>query len=171
MSPVPEVQLPIGIGEIMRLLPHRYPFLLIDRVVELGEERCVAVKNVTINEPFFVGHFPDHPVMPGVLILEAMAQTSAVHALCQAGRDSSDLRIYLMALERAKFRRPVLPGDQLRIHSTVLRGKSRIWKFRGEATVDGQLVAEAEYLATIQPRDGAQSSPAAAPAPGDAGPA
>ena len=171
MSPVPEVQLPIGIGEIMRLLPHRYPFLLIDRVVELGEERCVAVKNVTINEPFFVGHFPDHPVMPGVLILEAMAQTSAVHALCRAGRDSSDLLIYLMALERAKFRRPVLPGDQLRIHSTVLRGKSRIWKFRGEATVDGQLVAEAEYLATIQPRDGAQPSPAAAPVPVDAGPA
>jgi 3-hydroxyacyl-[acyl-carrier-protein] dehydratase len=160
VSAVPEVQLPIGIGDIMRLLPHRYPFLLIDRVVELGEERCVAVKNVTINEPFFVGHFPDHPVMPGVLILEAMAQTSAVHALCQSGRDSSDLLIYLMSLERAKFRRPVVPGDQLRIHSTVLRGKSKVWKFRGEANVDGQLVAEAEYLATIQPR-----------APGPAGPA
>ncbi|MCS6914841.1 MAG: 3-hydroxyacyl-ACP dehydratase FabZ [Myxococcales bacterium] len=145
------VRLPLGIEEIQRLLPHRYPFLLIDRIVDLGETDCVALKNVTINEPFFVGHFPEHPIMPGVLILEAMAQTSAVQALLAAGRDRSDLRLYLVALERARFRKPVVPGDQLRIHSTMLRGQSRIWKFRSQATVEGQVAAEAEYLATIQP--------------------
>jgi 3-hydroxyacyl-[acyl-carrier-protein] dehydratase len=116
----------------------------------------VALKNVTINEPYFVGHFPGHPVMPGVLILEAMAQTSAMQALISAGRDSSDLNLYLVALERAKFRRLVIPGDQLRITSHLVRGGGKIWKFRGEATVDGQIAAEAEYLATIQPNHAQQ---------------
>ncbi len=163
---MPEVSppaLPLDVVAIQRLLPHRYPFLLIDRVTELAEDRCVALKNVTINEPFFAGHFPGHPVMPGVLILEAMAQTSAAHSLLLMGQTCDDHVIYLMAFERAKFRKPVVPGDQLMLTSNVLRGRGKVWKFRGEAHVAGQLVAEAEYLATLQPRARAEEGPDPAP--------
>ncbi len=131
MSEQPKAAL--DIREIERLLPHRYPFLLIDRVIELGEDKVVALKNVTINEPFFVGHFPGHPIMPGVLLLEAMAQTGGV-----------------MALDKVKFRRPVVPGDQLRLEVKPLRKGGAVWKMEGRALVDGQAAAEAEFLATIK---------------------
>lgn len=143
-------KMPLDVQAIQRLLPHRYPFLLIDRMLEVSPERCVALKNVTANEPFFPGHFPGHPVMPGVLVLEALAQTSAAHALLVVGKRSDEVVTYLMTIDKAKFRRPVVPGDQLMLHSTVLRGRGKVWKFRGEALVDGQVVAEAEYMATVQ---------------------
>ncbi|MBL9006305.1 MAG: 3-hydroxyacyl-ACP dehydratase FabZ [Myxococcales bacterium] len=157
----------MDISVILRALPHRYPFLLVDRVVDYSAdgERCVAIKNVTINEPFFVGHFPGHPVMPGVLMLEAMAQTSALHARLKLGDLTGERIVYLMGIDRAKFRKPVVPGDRLELHSTLLRGGGRIWKFRGEAKVGDQKVAEAEYMATLA---GAGAEDAAGP---DAGPA
>jgi 3-hydroxyacyl-[acyl-carrier-protein] dehydratase len=145
------VKLPLDITAIQQRLPHRYPFLLVDRLIEYTDEQSVAVKNVTINEPFFAGHFPGHPVMPGVLILEAMAQASALHACLRLGAQAGEQAIYLVTIDRAKFRRPVVPGDQLVLVSTLLRGRGKIWKFRGQAKVDGQLVAEAEYMATLPP--------------------
>lgn len=147
---------PLDITAIQRALPHRYPFLLVDRVTEFSAdgERCVAIKNVTINEPFFAGHFPGHPVMPGVLILEALAQTSAMHARLKLGDLEGERIVYLVGIDRAKFRRPVVPGDQLILQSTLLRGGGRIWKFRGQAMVGDQVVAEAEYLATLAPGSG-----------------
>lgn len=141
--------LPLDVTAIMRLLPHRYPFLLIDRVTEFGGETCCAIKNVTINEPFFVGHFPGHPVMPGVLILEAMAQTAAVHACLKLGKQAGEQAFYLVSMDKARFRKPVVPGDQLVLTTSLLRGRGRIWKFRGEVHVAGQLVSEAEFMATL----------------------
>lgn len=141
--------LPLDVTAIMRLLPHRYPFLLIDRVTEFGGETCRAIKNVTINEPFFVGHFPGHPVMPGVLILEAMAQTAAVHACLKLGKQAGEQAFYLVSMDKARFRKPVVPGDQLVLTTSLLRGRGRIWKFRGEVHVAGQLVSEAEFMATL----------------------
>jgi 3-hydroxyacyl-[acyl-carrier-protein] dehydratase len=141
--------LPLDVTAIMRLLPHRYPFLLIDRVTEFEGETCRAIKNVTINEPFFVGHFPGHPVMPGVLILEAMAQTAAVHACLKLGKQAGEQAFYLVSMDKARFRKPVVPGDQLVLTTSLLRGRGRIWKFRGEVHVAGQLVSEAEFMATL----------------------
>jgi beta-hydroxyacyl-ACP dehydratase FabZ len=140
---------PLDIQEIERLLPHRFPFLLIDRVVELDEEKVVALKNVSINEPYFAGHFPGHPIMPGVLIVEAMAQAGAIMAMRQPGVDPTQLVIYFMALDKVKFRKPVVPGDQLRLSVSPLRKGGSVWKMRGEASVDGAVVTEAEFLATI----------------------
>ena len=141
--------LPLDVTAIMRLLPHRYPFLLVDRVIEFSGESCRAIKNVTINEPFFVGHFPGHPVMPGVLILEAMAQTAAVHACLKLGKQAGEQAFYLVSMDKAWFRKPVVPGDQLVLTTSLLRGRGRIWKFRGEVHVAGQLVSEAEFMATL----------------------
>ncbi len=141
--------LPLDVTAIMRLLPHRYPFLLVDRVTEFAGETCRAIKNVTINEPFFVGHFPGHPVMPGVLILEAMAQTAAVHACLKLGKQAGEQAFYLVSMDKARFRKPVVPGDQLTLTTTLLRGRGRIWKFRGEVHVAGVLVSEAEFMATL----------------------
>jgi len=141
--------LPLDVTAIMRLLPHRYPFLLVDRVIEFSGESCRAIKNVTINEPFFVGHFPGHPVMPGVLILEAMAQTAAVHACLKLGKQAGEQAFYLVSMDKARFRKPVVPGDQLVLTTSLLRGRGRIWKFRGEVHVAGQLVSEAEFMATL----------------------
>jgi len=145
----------LDIRDIERILPHRYPFLLVDRVDELGPERIVARKLVSRNEPHFNGHFPGHPVMPGVLIIEALAQAGALLAASIVSFDPAKQVIYFMAIDKARFRKPVVPGDLIALEVTPLRKGGAIWKLRGEAKVDGALVAEAELLASIQPRDGA----------------
>jgi beta-hydroxyacyl-ACP dehydratase FabZ len=139
----------LDINEILQVLPHRYPFLLVDRILEYEKEkRIVGIKNVTINEPFFQGHFPGRPIMPGVLIIEAMTQMGGVLLLRDHDLKEKGL-VYLVGIDNAKFRRTVLPGDQLKIVVDVLRYKHTICKMRGEAFVDGNLVAEAEILTTL----------------------
>lgn len=145
---------PLDITAIERLLPHRYPFLLVDRVVELSDDKIVAIKNVSINEPFFQGHFPGHPIMPGVLLIEAMAQAGGILALRHVMRESTDPAagpkpMYFMAIDKAKFRKPVVPGDQVRLEVEPLRKGGAIWKLAGKAIVDGAVAAEAEFLATV----------------------
>jgi len=135
--------------EIAGILPHRYPFLLVDRVVEVGPDKIVALKNVSQNEPFFQGHFPGHPVMPGVLIVEALAQAGALMAAKATDFDPVLQVVYFMALDKVKFRKPVVPGDQLVLEVVPLRKGGAVWKMRGEAKVDGAVVAEAEMLATL----------------------
>ena len=140
--------------QILGLLPHRYPFLLIDRVLELTDERVLCLKNVTFNEPYFQGHFPGVPVMPGVLQIEAMAQAGGILALRHVMRESTDPAagpkpMYFMAIDKAKFRKPVLPGDQLHYHVRKIRNRGRVWRFYGEAKVDGHTVAEAEISAML----------------------
>jgi 3-hydroxyacyl-[acyl-carrier-protein] dehydratase len=144
----------LRIAEIMRLLPHRYPFLLIDRIIEVdGDRRIVAIKNVTINEPFFVGHFPDAPVMPGVMIVEAMAQAGAIMGLLHCSPETiKNSLVYFIGIDDARFRRPIVPGDQLRIEVDVLRHKGRVWKMKGQVLVEGELAAEATLLSSISPR-------------------
>ncbi len=145
----------IDIARVMHAIPHRYPFLMIDRVVDLVPNRsAVGVKNVTINENFFQGHFPGHPVMPGVLIIEAMAQTAAVLVVETLGPEAAGRVVYFMSVEGAKFRRPVVPGDQLRLHCTKVRSRGSVWKFTAVAMVDGVSVAEATYAAMIMERAG-----------------
>jgi 3-hydroxyacyl-[acyl-carrier-protein] dehydratase len=142
----------IDIREIEQILPHRYPFLLVDRVIEVVPgQKLIAYKNVTINEPFFNGHFPGHPVMPGVLILEALAQASALLAV-KSGGSGKDKVIYLMGVDNARFRKPVVPGDRLQLEVEIVRQKGAIWKEKGTATVDGVRVAEAEFMATVVDR-------------------
>jgi 3-hydroxyacyl-[acyl-carrier-protein] dehydratase len=138
------------IQRIQQLIPHRYPFLMIDEVREMRGDSAVGIKNVTINEPQFQGHFPTEPVMPGVLIVEAMAQTSAV--LIVDGLDlPADVQplVYFMTLDKTRFRSRVTPGDRLELHVQIMRSRARVWKFRGEGKVDGKVVAEAEYSAMI----------------------
>jgi 3-hydroxyacyl-[acyl-carrier-protein] dehydratase len=140
----------LDVDGIKQLIPHRHPFLLLDRVVDirLGES-AVGIKNVTVNEPQFQGHFPDQPIMPGVLIIEIMAQTAAVLAVASMGPASKGKPVYFMAIDHARFRRPVVPGDQLRVKVTKLLKKLSIWKFEGEATVDGTIVTQAVMSARI----------------------
>ncbi|MCU0985425.1 MAG: 3-hydroxyacyl-ACP dehydratase FabZ [Acetobacteraceae bacterium] len=140
----------LDILRIMESIPHRFPFLLIDRVEDVVvDTSAVGVKNVSINEQFFQGHFPAHPVMPGVLIIESMAQTAAVLVVETLGPDAAGKVVYFMLIENAKFRRPVVPGDQMRIHVRKERNRGNVWKFSAEAKVDGQVVAEATYAAMI----------------------
>ena len=140
--------------EIQKLLPHRYPFLLVDRVVSIEPGKALrAYKNVSVNEPFFEGHFPGHPVMPGVLVLEALAQASAILAYRTTGFDPAQKVTYLMTIDGAKFRRPTVPGDRLELEVEVLRFKGAIMKTRGVAKVDGEVVAEGEFLATVVDKD------------------
>lgn len=143
----------MNIHEILKYLPHRYPFLLIDRVLSLDpNERIVALKNVTINEPFFVGHFPHHPVMPGVLVIEAMAQSAAILTFKSRDTLPDDKSIYyFVGIDNARFKRPVMPGDALELHVSIVREARGLWKFKGEAQVAGQLAAEAELLCTLRP--------------------
>ncbi len=137
----------INVEEILSILPHRYPFLLVDRILEHtpGEE-IVGLKNVTMNEPFFQGHFPGHPIMPGVLLIEALAQMSAVLALKSSEMGKSNL-VYFMGIDKAKFRKPVVPGDQLKMEAKVLQKRTPYWKTKGRIYVDSELVCEAELMA------------------------
>jgi 3-hydroxyacyl-[acyl-carrier-protein] dehydratase len=140
----------IDITRVMEILPHRYPFLMIDRVVEIvSGESAVGIKNVTYNEPFFQGHFPRRPVMPGVLIVEAIAQTAGVLVVHTLGSEVEGKLVYFMTIDNCRFRRPVVPGDQLRIHVKKVRNRGFVWKFSGAAKVDGILVAEATVSAVI----------------------
>jgi beta-hydroxyacyl-ACP dehydratase FabZ len=145
----------LDISQIMDVLPHRYPFLLIDRIVEIEMgKRIVGIKNVTINEPFFQGHFPGHPIMPGVLLLEAMAQAGGVLALKSISAEEAKKKvIYFMSIDKAKFRKPVLPGDQLRFEIEVIKQRSSIMSLQAVAKVDGATVAEAEMMAMIVDKD------------------
>ena len=142
--------------EIKRMIPHRYPFLLIDKVrdIELGSS-AVGIKNVTVNEPHFEGHFPAKPVMPGVMIVEAMAQTAAVMVIRTLDMMDNDLLVYFMSIDACKFRRPVGPGDQLELHVSVIKNRGKVWKFNGSGKVDGAVVAEAEFTAMIMPPEDA----------------
>ncbi len=140
----------IDIGRIMEMIPHRYPFLMIDKVIDVVPDvSAVGLKNVTINEPFFQGHFPGHPVMPGVLLIEAMAQTSAVLVIQTMGVKSEGKLVYFMSIDQARFRKPVTPGDSLSITVTKLRNRGNVWKFKGEARVGETMMAEATFAAMI----------------------
>jgi 3-hydroxyacyl-[acyl-carrier-protein] dehydratase len=143
----------VDIKGILSSIPHRYPFLLIDRVIDLVHgESATGVKNVSVNEPFFAGHFPNHPVMPGVLIVESMAQTSAVLVVQTLGPESAGKVVYFMSIDGAKFRRPVTPGDQLHVHVKKQRQRGPVWRFEAFAKVDGAVAAEAVFSAMIMDR-------------------
>ena len=157
----------LDIRAILEHLPHRYPMLLVDRVIELEKgKRIVAIKNVSINEPFFTGHFPYLPVMPGVLQVEALAQAAGILSFQTMGRVSGTSTVYyFVGIDRARFKRPVVPGDQLRLEVEILRISRSIWKYAGKATVDGQVAAEAELMCTlreIEPVNGVAAAPDAA---------
>ncbi|MBI5329960.1 MAG: 3-hydroxyacyl-ACP dehydratase FabZ [Betaproteobacteria bacterium] len=142
----------MDITQIMKYLPHRYPFLLVDRVLEIvPNERIVAIKNVTMNEPQFPGHFPHHPVMPGVLMIEALAQTAGLLAFKSGDTEvNDDTVLYFVGIDGARFKRPVVPGDQIRMEASILKCVRGIWKFAARALVDGQVVCEAELMCTLK---------------------
>lgn len=140
----------LNVQDIQKLIPHRYPFLLIDRIEKIQKDiGCVGIKNVTINEPFFQGHFPDNPIMPGVLIVEAMAQTAGAFVCHQLGLNDGNRVVYFMSIEEAKFRKPVVPGHQLHLEVESIQNRKMIWKFKGLAKVDGVVHAEAVFTAMI----------------------
>jgi 3-hydroxyacyl-[acyl-carrier-protein] dehydratase len=140
----------LNVEEIRRILPHRYPFLLVDRVLSLEKgKRIVGIKNVSINEPFFLGHFPGRPIMPGVLIVEAMAQLGGILALVSTPENLGNPAIFLLGLDKVRFRLPVTPGDQLRLEVEAVRGGKKFWKMQGKAFVDQNLVAEGELMAAM----------------------
>lgn len=140
----------IDIKKIMKMIPHRYPILLVDRVLELDPgERAVSLKNVTMNEPHFMGHFPGYPVMPGVLIIEAMAQTAAIVVVEALGKEAEGKVVFFMTIDNARFRKPVIPGDSMHIHVTKTQSRGRVWKFQGEAKVGDKICAQATFSAMI----------------------
>lgn len=145
----------MDIQQIKQILPHRYPFLLVDRIIKCDPEEVIGVKNVTINEPFFAGHFPDHPIMPGVLILEALAQTGGILAFALAPDYRGNV-IYFTGADRVRFRKPVRPGDRLVMKLRILKQRGGLFKMKGEAFVDDQLVAEAEMTATVDIETGTE---------------
>lgn len=151
-TPTPETRQQLDVVDIMAILPHRYPFLLIDRVIEVvPRKRIVALKNVTINEPFFQGHFPEYPIMPGVLVIEALAQAGATLLLTEFPDRDEYLTVFT-GIERAKFRKPVVPGDQLRLEIKVLNWRSKAVRIEGRATVEGKLVCEGTLMCALVPR-------------------
>jgi 3-hydroxyacyl-[acyl-carrier-protein] dehydratase len=140
----------INIEQILKSIPHRYPILLVDKIIAMEENKSIiGIKNVTFNEPHFMGHFPDKPIMPGVLIIEAMAQTASVMVMNSGGRKLEDNLVYFMSIENAKFRKPVVPGDVMELHIEVLLNRGPVWKMSGIAKVEGVKVAEAEFSAMI----------------------
>ena len=140
--------------EILTLLPHRYPFLMVDKIIEIdGDNSAIGIKNVTVNEPQFTGHFPDHPIMPGVLLVEGMAQTAG--AICARKSGSGSDLVYFMTIDNARFRKPVVPGDRVEFHVVKQKQRGNIWKFHCDAKVDGQLVAEADIGAMIVKKEDA----------------
>ena len=143
----------IDLAEILKLLPHRYPFLMVDRIVNLrSDESAIGIKNVTVNEPQFLGHFPHNPVFPGVLLIEGMAQTAGVLCLKSMGATEKPQLVYFLTIDKARFRKPVVPGDTVEYHMTKINRRKMMWWFRGEAKVAGELVAEAEVGAIIADR-------------------
>lgn len=141
----------VDIRRILQMIPHRYPMLMVDRVIDMQLDRsAVGIKNVSINEPFFQGHFPGEPVMPGVLIVEAMAQTAAVLVVSTYGADSEGKLVYFMSMDGVRFRRPVFPGDRLELHVEKVQSRATVWKFAGKAIVDGKVAAEATFAAMIR---------------------
>ena len=146
----PESQVTLDIDQILKMIPHRYPMLMIDRLEEIVIDRsAVGIKSVSANEPFFQGHFPGKPIMPGVLIIEAMAQTAAALVVYTIGDNVEGRLVYFMSVEDARFRKMVVPGDQLRVHVERIHKRGNVWKFKGEARVNGALCAEATYTAMI----------------------
>jgi len=140
----------VDIAEIMKLLPHRYPFLMVDRIIDIdGDDSAIGIKNVTVNEPFFQGHFPAFPVMPGVLLIEGMAQTAGALCVHNMRESYQPELVYFMTIDRARFRRPVVPGDQLHYHVKKIRNRGKVWRFRCEAYVEDQLVCQAEVSAMV----------------------
>ncbi len=140
----------IEIDEIMKILPHAYPFLLVDRILEIEQEkRIVGIKNVTYNEPFFPGHFPGRPIMPGVLIVEAMAQTAGILVFKSLPEEKYGQAVYFLGIDNVRFRKPVTPGDQLRLEVEITKHRQSIWGFKGRALVEGKVAAEAELLAML----------------------
>lgn len=143
----------INVTRILEMIPHRYPFVLVDRVLDIVPgQSALAVKNVTFNEPHFQGHFPGHPVMPGVLIIESMAQTAAIVVVGALKAEAQDKIVYFMSIQEAKFRNPVVPGDSLQVHVEKIQSRGPVWKFRGKASVEGKLCAEAVFSAMIADR-------------------
>jgi 3-hydroxyacyl-[acyl-carrier-protein] dehydratase len=144
----------MDIGRIMEMIPHRYPILLVDRLLELVPgQSAVGLKNVTLNEPHFQGHFPRYPVMPGVLIVEAMAQTAALVVVESLGKNAEGKVVYFMTIDNARFRKPVVPGDALHIHVTKIQARANVWRFNGEGRVDGKVCAEATFSAMITDKE------------------
>jgi 3-hydroxyacyl-[acyl-carrier-protein] dehydratase len=149
------------IHRVLKLLPHRYPFLMIDRIIDIdGDNSATGVKNVTMNEPFFQGHFPEFPVMPGVLLVEGMAQTAGAICVAALGENYQPQIVYFMSIDKAKFRRPVVPGDTLHFHVKKIRNRGPVWRFQCEAKVSGDLVAEAEISAMIANAENARQEKA-----------
>jgi 3-hydroxyacyl-[acyl-carrier-protein] dehydratase len=146
----PAVLEAVDIQKLLTLLPHRYPFLMVDRIIEIrGDESAVGIKNVTFNEPQFSGHFPEQPVMPGVLLVEAMAQTAGAICVLNGSASAKPKLVYFMTIDECKFRKPVTPGDQVRLQLTKLKNRRNMWWYKGEAVVDGTLVAEAVLSAML----------------------
>ncbi|MBN9489227.1 MAG: 3-hydroxyacyl-ACP dehydratase FabZ [Alphaproteobacteria bacterium] len=143
----------VDIKRILQMIPHRYPMLMVDRVVDMHlDASAIGIKNVSVNEPFFQGHFPSEPVMPGVLIVEAMAQTAAVLVVATFGADSEGKLVYFMTIDGVRFRRPVVPGDRLELHVSKVQSRANVWKFAGKAIVEGKVAAEATFAAMIRDR-------------------
>lgn len=152
-TPTGETEPDIDILRIMDMIPHRYPMLMVDRLIEVVPEvSAVGIKNITVNEPAFQGHFPGRPIMPGVLIVESMAQTAAVLVVHSMGKDAEGKLVYFMSIDGARFRRPVTPGDCMHIHVNKVQSRRNVWRFAGEARVDGELCADATFAAMIMDR-------------------